>query len=67
MHRYAWVVRALGPRDGGWLRFFGSFHTENAAWTAVEMFWDLITGAGDYETIDVVGTISLRSGNPVPA
>ena len=57
MARFAWVIKALSPRDGGWVHVFGDFKNEEMAWTAIQMFCDLMVAAGDYVTINVVKTI----------
>ena len=60
MSRYIFIVRALSPRDGGWVRlFFGEFDCEEDAWKSVILMWDLMVCSGDYTTVDVVRTISL--------
>ena len=58
--RYVWIVIALSPRDGGWVRMFGKFRTENDAWRAVHWFLPLMELAGDYVSVDVVKTISFH-------
>ena len=57
MARYVWVVRALSPRDGGWVRMGEYFPTEQAGWEYIELFWVMFVLAGDYITLDVVRTI----------
>ena len=57
--RYCWVVCALSPRDGGWVRWFEHFREQETAWEAVCWFWDLAVDAGDYDTIKVVRTIKF--------
>ena len=61
MARYIWVVRALSPRDGGWVRCIGKwFKSEEDAWEMVLQFWPLMVNAGNYVTIEVVKTIAFR-------
>ena len=60
MPRYAWVIVALSPRDGGWVRFGNQCRSEELGWKAVEFLWDLMVLAGDYVTVDVKKTISFR-------
>ncbi len=60
MARYVWIVRAFSPRDGGWVRVFGSFRSEQLAWNAIEFFWEMIVESGDYESLEVKRTISFR-------
>ena len=60
MARYVWVINALSPRVGGWVRCFGQFRSEDLAWQRVEMFWDLMVLHGDYVTVEVVRTIVRR-------
>ena len=59
MAHFIWIVKAFSPRDGGWVRMFGAFRSEEAAWTAVTLFWDMMVRAGDYQTIKVVKTIAF--------
>jgi len=60
MSRYIFIVRALSPRDGGWVRlFFGRYFRMEDGWKSVILMWDLMVGSGDYTTVDVVRTISL--------
>ena len=56
--RRVFIVRALSPRDGGWVRLFEYFPTEEMAWEAVERFWGLLIGE-NYITIDVRRTIQF--------
>ena len=61
MARYIWVVRALSPRDGGWVRCLAKmFLSEEEAWTMVLAFWEPMVNARDYVTIEVVKTIAFR-------
>ena len=57
---FVFVVRALSPRDGDWVRLFQNFRTEEDAWTAVTIFWLLMTISNDYVTVEVKRTISFR-------
>ena len=59
MSRYIFIVRALRPRDGGWVRLFGQFDRMEDAWKLVILMWDLMVRSGDYTTVDVVRTISF--------
>ena len=59
MAHYTWVVKALSPRDGGWVRTIGSFRGEHDAWEAIEYFWLHMVLAGDYLTVTVVKTIAF--------
>ena len=60
MARCIWVCKAYSPRDGGWVRSFGSFPTETDAWNLIVAMWDMIVRHGDYETIKVVRTVAFR-------
>ena len=60
MAKFVWVVRALSPRDGGWVRWFGHFRSETDAWLLIEMFWEMMVRAADYTTLKVVKTISFQ-------
>ena len=67
MPRYAFIVKALSPRDGGWVRLgsYGAggeggsfyFRTEEQGWHLLCMLWDLMVDSGDYLTVDVERTI----------
>ena len=67
MPRYAFIVKALSPRDEGWVRLgsYGAggeggsfyFRTEEQGWHLVCMLWDLMVDSGDYLTVDVERTI----------
>jgi len=63
MARFVWVIKALSPRDGGWVRWacggMGHFETEEDAWRFVIAMWGVAVAAGDYETMDVVRTIAF--------
>ena len=61
MARMVWIIRALSPRDGGWVRCFGRFPSQELAWGLVEFMWEMIVNAGDYETIEVVRTIAFQN------
>ena len=56
MAYYAFVVLALSPRDGGWVRLFGTFPSGEDAWMTVIDFWELLVYNGD-TTVDVRRTI----------
>ena len=60
MAMYVWYVQAFSPRDGGWVRWFGHFRSEEMAWLMVTMLWEMIVDAGDYETIEVRRTLTWR-------
>ena len=57
--RYAWVAKAYSPHDGGWVRIFGNFKTEELAWEAVHLFWETLVTHGDHKTIEVIKTIKF--------
>ena len=57
--RYAWVVKAYSLREGGWVRIFNNFKTEELAWEAVQLFWEMLVLQGDYKTITVIKTINF--------
>ena len=57
--RFVYVVRALSPRDGGWVRWTGHWKDEEAAWTFVTLTWPLLVLADDYVTVEVVKTIAF--------
>ena len=61
MPRYVFVVRALSPHDGGWVRCFGVFRREEDAWMLITASWGMMVSAGDYQTIEVVRTIRFYS------
>ena len=57
---YAFVVLAFSPRDGGWVRvdlIAPYFLSEEDAWNAVILFWELMVLHGDYITVDVRRTV----------
>ena len=54
MARYVWIIKAFSPRDGGWVRLFDHYPSEQQSWCLVEAFWDLTVAHGDFVTIDVV-------------
>ena len=62
MARYVFVVRALSPLHGGWVRVFPChFRTEDEAFqTAVAHYWRITILFEDCVTLDVVRTISFR-------
>ena len=67
MPRYAFIVKALSPRDGGWIRLgtYGAggaggpwyFETEEEGWQWIEFLWPLMVLSGDYVTVTVERTI----------
>ena len=62
MARYVFVVRALSPLHGGWVRVFPChFRTEDEAFqAAVGHYWRITILFEDYVTVDLVRTISFR-------
>ena len=58
--RSVWAVRALCPRDGGWVRVFHYFRSQQHAWQLVQLMWDMMVMAGDYVTVDVFRTIKFE-------
>ena len=59
--RYRYFVFAHSPRDGGWVRVFESFKSENDALTAVELFRPLMQLSDDYDDIQIVKTIVFKA------
>ena len=59
MARLVWIVLAYSPQDGGWVRMGGHFRSRETGWQFVELMWELMIHAGDYETVDVKKTIAL--------
>ena len=57
MASYRWIVLAWSPRDGGWVRNFGYFKTEQDAWDCITQFLVLIQLHGDIEGFQVKRTI----------
>ena len=67
MPRYAFIVKALSPRDGGWVRMgcYGAggeggsfyFQIEEDGWQYVCMLFPLMVLHGDYTTVTVERTI----------
>jgi hypothetical protein len=55
---YVWKVRAFC--DGEWVGLFNTFPDSESAWTAVEVMWDMMVQAGDYDTVEVIRTIAFR-------
>jgi hypothetical protein len=55
---YVWKVRAFC--DGDWVGLFNTFPDSESAWTAVEVMWDMMVQAGDYDTVEVIRTIAFR-------
>jgi hypothetical protein len=53
-------VYAFSPRDGGWVQLSIGGRTEEQAWQAALMLWDLLVLTGDYVSIDAKGTIRFR-------
>ena len=67
MPAYVWIIRALSPRDGGWVRVLWPLpdarHSprEDMCWTMICFFWDMMVMAGDYVTVDVKRTIAFTT------
>ena len=57
MPRYTWIVRAWSWRDGGWIRLFGYFTTEQLARDCIDLFLPMLGLHGDMEALEVVRTI----------
>jgi len=57
MPRYAFIVKALSPRDGGWVRLGGYFPTELDGWQFFRAIFPLIVLSGDYTAVKVERTI----------
>jgi len=58
MPRYAFIVKAFSPRDGGWVRNGGYFSTEEDGWNYyVWILLPLMVLSGDYLTVNVERTI----------
>jgi len=60
MAKYVWIVQAFSPRDGGWVRVFNQFPSEKRAWETIGWFWPMFVDAGDYESLEVKGTVSFN-------
>ena len=60
MPAIVYVLRALSPRDGGWVRLGGNHCSEKRAWKFVEVMWPLLVLHEDYVTIEVVRTITFK-------
>jgi hypothetical protein len=59
MARYVFVVRALSPRDGGWVRIGGHCPSERLALEFIELFWGLLVDHGDFVAVEIVRTIAF--------
>ena len=59
MAHVVWIIKALYPEGGCWVRVFPRFawRVQEDAWKVVIQCWNKIVEAGDYVTIDVVKTI----------
>ena len=57
MPSYTWIVRAWSPRNGGWIRLFGYFKTEQQALDCIELFLPMLELHGDIEALEVMQTI----------
>ena len=61
MARYAFIVKALSPRDGGWVRWHGYWKTQEDAWEHVQLLWPLIVLSRDYANVTVQRTIVFNT------
>ena len=59
MARYIFFCRGFSPRDGGWVRFGGTFNDEETGWKCIILIWPMIVDHGDYVTVDVKKTITF--------
>ena len=59
MPRYTFIVKALSPRDGGWVRVHGHFDNAEDAWGFIVAIWPLIADSSDYVAVKVVRTIAF--------
>jgi len=57
MPRYAFIVKALSPRDGGWVRLGGYYQTEEDGWQFYCLFFPLMVSSCDYTAVTVERTI----------
>jgi hypothetical protein len=57
MPRYAFIVKALSPRDMGWVRLGCYFRSEEDAWQFFCCFFSMLVRSGDYITVTVERTI----------
>ena len=57
MPRFAFIVKVLSPRDGGWVRLGGYYQTEEDGWKFYCLFSPLMVLSGDYITVVVERTI----------
>ena len=55
---YCYIIKAWSPRDGGWMRLFGYFKTEQDAWDVIYFLTLFIL---DFEGFNVVRTIKFWS------
>ena len=55
---YCYIIKAWSPRDGGWMRLFGYFKTEQDAWDVIYFLTPFIL---DFEGFNVVQTIKFWS------
>ena len=53
---YCYIIKAWSPRDGGWMRLFGYFKTEQDAWDVIYFLTPFIL---DFEGFNVVRTIKF--------
>jgi len=56
MPRYAFIVKALSPHDGGWVRLGGYYQNEENAWQFYFQKIDMISSC-DFTAITVERTI----------
>lgn len=57
MPRYAFIVKALSPRDMGWVHLGGYFRSEEDGWQFYCLFFPMMVMSGDYVTVTVERTI----------
>ena len=56
---YCYIIKAWSPRDGGWMRLFGYFKTEQDAWDLIYLLTPLLELHRDIEGFNVVRTIKF--------
>ena len=61
MPRYRYIVKALSPRDGGWVRLRGYYQTEEEGWQFYCLFFPFMVLSADYITVTVERTIVFRA------
>ena len=60
---YVFVVWAFKPSNGGWVRLFGHFRTEQDARRTVAYFWRLLFASEYFIDYQVVRTIFFKKMN----